>query len=634
MRTVYLSLVLVFSIVIVEKAVGFDTASDIFLEAGTQQRALIDIRHKFNSSDVHTLFGNIRGGVGSTSSDYTPHSNHPFFEGDFGFGYRYRSLSLGLGGYAFYSILHTPYEHNFSRGTLGAECLYNSFKTFVNFYLPLGDKTKLIDSKFNFNEKEIELSNHQAELIKSSQSEVLPSFGAEFNLGKESKYIDVNASFLYFASTDGTSDRYGGYLDLKVKPNRLFGLKLHSGYDSFYKRQIWGGITIPFGPKDESLCKKRRYLNYIPLNEFFWTQRKKEVVSKELIANNIFYVNNSLTYPPGFLGTGTFETPFLNAQLAVDAITNIPDATVYFYKGATAYTNFNTFNLIGSQRLTGQGGPFRVGNQLLLNGSNVNRPILSRSLLQESLNTPLITVANNGENIIENIGLNNLSGNVATGGSMITLAGTNFRSLNIRNITSTEKVSLFMTDGSQILRLSRNDIVGVDLKTFGSALLSFYATKNVFRTNRMVADRFGQPIGACLFLESLDNSQLFTQQLNNNLAIHSLLNGNAHLGYGFLSSNSSTNTAVNGVIANEFSGGPMPPNNAGAFLYQGVDSSRVVVQGCFDNLAVGLLDDIVLQNCDIDIKKAGFSPDPAGLSAANNGIPVSPFASVSITNSE
>jgi len=138
----------------------------------------------------------------------------------------------------------------------------------------------------------------------------------------------------------------------------------------------------------------------------------------------------------------------------------------------------------------------------------------------------------------------------------------------------------------------------------------------------MIAQRFFQPIGASLFLESLNNSTFITPAVKNNTCFNTTLNGNAHLGFGYLTSGTSSNTTPNGFIANT-SVGALPAASAGAFLFQGVDTSRVIINGCFDNFSA--TDSFTLQLCDVNIKKAGLPGTIAGMSAANLNTGVAPL---------
>jgi hypothetical protein len=245
------------------------------------------------------------------------------------------------------------------------------------------------------------------------------------------------------------------------------------------------------------------------------------------------------------------------------------------------------------------------------------------------MNIPLITVS--GNHLIENIGLNNLSGDQATGGTLISNSTDSIRSLIMRNVVATDKLTLNLTEGTQYVCLESNHIFGTDIKTFNEAELVIDVVKNTFKTNTMVAVRFFQPIGASLFLEALDDSTYIVNTITDNITSNSQITPSQTLGLGFLSSGTATQIAPNGFLRNR-SIDPIQAFSAGSFLFQGVDSSRVQIEGCFDNIAIPLTDSFTLQNCDINIKKAGFAPNAAGLSEANNFTQVATFASVNIFN--
>ena len=391
----------------------------------------------------------------------------------------------------------------------------------------------------------------------------------------------------------------------------------------------WIGISFKLGSisSDQSSASQKA-LQSVSLEEFFWTQRGEKCETRTLIPS-VYFVDNSRFYLNGFLGNGTFELPFVNASVANNAISNDPNALVYFFQGNAPYSDFGVFNLFGFQSLSGQGGNWESQGYLILSGSPSTRPILARTLLQQAVDTPLITIS--GNHRIENIGLENISSDVATGGSMIVAQTSSIGSLILHNVSSSDKVAIDLTEGSQFIRITNSDIYGLVLRTFNNASLSTEAYRNIFRTNGEVAVRFSQSIGASLFYEALDGSTFIINGMTDNTCFNSTISGNVHLGFGFLSSGASIQNIPNGFLRNQ-SSGALPVANAGAVLFQGVDSSTVRVEGCFNNISNPLTDDFVLQFCEVNIKRAGFTPDAAGLSAANNGMAVGAFNGVSISN--
>jgi|GEM_PF-1741786 len=607
--------------------------TDFHLRGGVPTSILVDGRYACYETEQHTLFANIKGGISSTTNTYTPGSKSSFLEGNVGLGYRFSHNTDTFGVYSYYGKLRTPYHDHFSRATVGLEYFNDVGGAFINFYTPIGKRTQTIARKYGFNRFQFNFKDHDLHFVNYGKQEVMSPLASEFGVHKNFGIVDALLKGYYHAGYKETNRRIGTNIELSSKLSDCSSITLSAGYDTFYKSQLQLGFFVSFGnttSMNEGVCNiKQQRLPPVHLEEFFWVQRGKQVFNDNIVKSNLYFVDNSKIYVNGFQGDGTFQTPFSNALVANNAITTVPDATLYFYQGNDQYQNFGTFNLIENQRITGQAGNLVVQNIVVLPGSPATRPILVKNALQEMLNTPLITVTDGGSNIIENIGLANASGNVATGGSLITLAGSSLNSLTIQNITATDKVTLFFTSGNQSVNVYNNDIFGVDIKTFNSAAISLRVENNIFRTNKMIAQRFFQPIGASLFLESLNNSTFVVDTIKNNRCFNTTLNGNAHLGFGYLSSGTSINITPNGFLNNS-SIGKLPPASAGAFLFQGVDASRVNINGCTNNFS--LLDGFTLQRCDINIKKVGVTADPAGMSQANNNTVVAPFALVVITN--
>jgi len=606
-------------------------ATDFHLRSGTPTSFIVDGRYACYQTERHTLFANIKGGISSTTHTYTPGSKSSFLEANVGLGYRFNHNSGTLGVYSYFGRLRTPYHDNFSRATVGIEYFKDESGAFLNFYTPIGKRTQTIDKKYGFNRFQFNFKGHDLQFVNFGKREVMSPLAAELGMHKKFGKAEALLKGYFHGGYKGTKNRVGANLELSSQLSNWSSITLSGGYDSFYKAQASLGFFITLGNNTTNeVCNiQLSRLPPVHLEEFFWIQRGKEVFDDNIVKSNLYFVDNSKMYPNGFQGDGTYTTPFSNALVANNAITTVPDATLYFYQGIDQYQNFGTFNLIDTQVITGQGGNFVVQDIVVLPGSAVTRPFLVKNALQEMMNTPLITVTNGGSNIIENIGLANASGNVATGGSLITVAGNSINSLTIQNVIATDKATLFFMSGSQSVNLYHNDIYGVDIKTFNSAALNLRVEDNIFRTNRMIAQRFFQPIGASLFLESLNNSTFVVDSIKNNTCFNTTLNPNAHLGFGYLSSGSSINMTPNGFL-NNTSIGKLPAASAGAFLFQGVDASRVNINGCADNLS--LLDGFTLQRCDINIKKAGVTADAAGMSQANNNTVVVPFAAVVITN--
>lgn len=611
--------------------VANDFATDLHLRAGVPTSLLIDSRYACYQSPEHTLFANIKAGISSTNNTFTPGSNSPFLEGNVGLGYRGNYDCGTFGVYSYYGKLRTPYHDNFSRATLGLEYFREDCGAFLNFYTPIGKRTQTINGKYGFNRFQFNFINHDLRFVNFGKREVMSPLATELGVHKNFGRVEALLKGYFHTGYKGTKSRTGANLALSYQLSNQTSLSLSGGYDSFYHSQGQVGFNVAFGNTNSDAVCGSHYNSLPPvyLEEFFWVQRGKEVFNDNIVRSNLYFVDNSRMYSGGYQGDGTFENPFSNALVANNTITTVPDATLYFYQGNDQYQNFGTFNLIDSQTITGQGGNFVVQNIVVLPGSPATRPILARNALQEMMNTSLITVTDGGSNIIENIGLTNASGNIATGGSLITNAGSSINSLTIQNITATDNVTLFFTAGNQTVNLYGNDIYGGDIKTFNNAVLHLRVENNMFRSNKIIAQRFFQPVGACLFLESLNNSTFIVDSIKNNSCFNTTLNTNSHLGFGYLASGTSINMTPNGFL-NNTSINKLPNSSAGAFLFQGVDTSRVNINGCSGNLST--LDEFTLQGCDVNIKQVGVTADATGMSQANNNTVVVPFAAVVITN--
>lgn len=596
---------------------------------GVQQSIVIDSLYFTSPSPRSVVFANIKGGVGSTTSTYTPNAHDPFAEINVGLGYRSYFQRGIFGAYSYFGRLKTPYHNYFSRVAMGAEFLSDRLGVFFNCYLPLGARSRIVSEKYGLDSISPYFQGHDLFFLKQAKNEVMSTISAEMGVQKNFNGFSGQARGYVHSSTRYSSKRAGGLVELIRPITRNGFITVGLGIDSVYKTQAQVGVIWSFGPSVPDDSCRGGLLRSTQLEEFFWVQPGDKVISNEIVKRDFYFVDNSRMYSGGFQGDGTFETPFINASLANSAIAGVSDATVYFYQGNAPYQDFGTFNLFATQSITGQGGDYLFDDIVVLPGSKATRPNLARTAAQEAANTQLITVTDGSSSLIENIGLTNITGAVATGGSMITNIGSSIDSLVINNLTSTDKASLFFTAGTQTVTLTDNDIYGVDLKTFNASSLTLEVTSNTFRTNTMIAQRFLQPIGASLFIESLNSSSLVTSAITDNVAFNTRLNGSAHLAFGYLSSGTSTNITPNGFIGNS-SIGAMAVPTAGAFLFQGVDASRVEIEGCFNNTSTANV--FTLQNCDVNIKKAGFTGDAAGLSEANNDTGVAPFAGVNIFN--
>lgn len=598
--------------------------------AGTQEGLSPDFRIAKHYQRAQVTLFNLRGTIASTNGMYTPNTSSPFVAGNFGLIHRWLINNLSFfGAYGFFGEIYTPYHNAFSRLALGLEYQQQSWRYFLNSYLPMGNNVKQISSRFKLNKNEVVFSGNSVDLVDINQKEVLSPYGLSLGVEKTWNSLVTTLIGSYYEKEKRASRRFGGSLDLRYQNQSWPDVIGSVGYDSFYEAKAYIGLSFNLGQAYRlGNYKNKPYLKSVYLEDCFWTQRSKTSKKENLLAS-AYYVDNARDYRTGFFGNGSFESPFLLAALANQAISTDPNAVVYFFQGNAPYLDFGTFNLFGSQSITGEGGDWIVDDALILSGAPATRPFLARTSTQETLDTPLITVSNS--HLIENIGLINLSSNVATGGSMITNLASGIDDLSLKNVVSTDKVTLLLSASAQKVNLTNNDIYGVDIKTMDQASINLNVTNNTFRTNEKIAARFGQQIAACLFVESLNNSTFIVDQISNNQSFNTTLDGDAHLGLGFLSSNTSTMIAPNGFLRNS-NGGALLPNNAGAFLFQGVDTSRVQIDGCFDNISLTPSLDFVLQNCDIDIKKAGFAPNATGLSQANNGTIVSTFASVNIFN--
>jgi hypothetical protein len=609
-----------------------DFVTDVYAKGGTLSSVSIDSRYAYCQNESYTFFSNLKGAVAATNHTYTPHSNSAFFEGNAGLGLRFNKRAKTFGIYSYIGKLKTPYHNTFSRATFGIECFADNYRGYLNIYTPIGKSHQTIDSKYGFNKFRFGFNGNDLNFQNYGKQEVMSSFAAEIGLQKNFGKLDARINAHYHAAAMHANRRIGGNLSLSYSLASRLQLTATTGYDSFYKTQGQIGLAYSFGTVDDTSASLK-YSNTLPpvyLEEFLWLQRSKKVFNDTIVKSDLYFVDSARVYGGGFQGDGSYEYPFLNASLANTAISTVPDATLYFYQGIGNYQDFGTFDLIGTQTITGQGGNVSFQNILVLPGSNATRPFLARNATQEMMNTPLITLTDGGNNLIENIGLVNASGNVATGGSVIRNVGTSINSLTIQNVVAQDKVTLFLLGGSQKVNLYNNDIYGVDIKTFNNTNLNLQVENNTFRTNRMIAQRFFQPIGASLFLESLNASTFTVDSIMNNTCFNTTLNGNRHLGFGYLSSGSSVNTTPNGFLYNT-SIGKLPPAAAGAFLIQGLGPSRVNINGCYGNFSA--LDNFVLQSCDINIRRVGFPPNAAGLSQANNNTLVSPFGAVNIFNS-
>ncbi|MCB1117516.1 MAG: hypothetical protein KDK50_02915 [Chlamydiia bacterium] len=599
--------------------------------AGTQEGLCPDFRIAKHYQRAQVTMFNLRGTIASTNGMYTPNSSSPFIAGNFGLVHRWLVNDLSFfGAYGFFGEIYTPYHNAFSRLALGLEYQQQSWRYFLNTYLPIGSNVKQISSRFKLNKTGPVFSGHSVDLVDINQKEVMSPYGLSLGIEKTWNSLITTLVGSYYEKEKRASRRLGGSLDFRYQNQRWPDVIGSVGYDSFYEAKAYIGLSFKLGQTYRiGNYRSKAYLKPVYLEDYFWTQRSKRTKKKNLLTS-AYYVNNARSYPSGFLGNGSFESPFLSAALANQAISSDPNAVVYFFQGNAPYSDFGTFNLFGSQSITGQGGNWFLDGTLILPGAPATRPFLARTMVQETLDTPLITVSNS--HLIENIGLINLSSNVATGGSMITNLSSGIDDLSLRNVVSTDKLTLIFSTSDQIVTLTNNDIYGADIKATNGASINLSVTNNTFRTNETIAVRFNQQIAACLFMESLNNSNYIILEISDNQSFNTVLDNDAHLGLGFLSSGNSTMRAPNGFLRNS-NVGALLPNNAGAFLFQGVDTSRVEIDGCFDNASLNPSLDFVLQNCDIDIKKAGFAPNATGLSQANNGTTVSSFASVNIFNS-
>jgi len=607
--------------------------TDLHFEAGSQEAFSVDHRQALYTTDESIVYGNLKAAVASTNGTYTPHTRDPFIEGNMGLGYRQFFENRGMGAYAFYGRLKTPYHNYFSRATFGVEYMRELLSGFANIYLPIGSQSRSLHH-YHFKTFDFRLFEHKVQFNRYRHQEVLSPFAVELGIAR---VFDRNKAVIrahYHAKTHASKLRTGLSFELIGRWTSHLLSNVTVGYDSFYRGIAQVGVQYTWGDVDnQDVCTGFNPLERVYLEEFFWAKRNRKK-SATIVKDNIFYVDSSRVYSNGFSGDGTFENPFVNAALANSTIPGFADATVYFYQGAGPYQNFGTFNLIGTQMLTGQGGNWVFDGVTLLPGSSAQRPVLARTVPQQTLNTPLINLTDGASNVVGNIALTNISGLVATGGSMIVNSGPSIGSFLLQNVVTSDKVTLFLTGGTSSIQLFGSDIYGVDIKAFNASSLELQVQNNTFRTNTMVAQRFFQPIGASLFMESLNSSNYIVSNIQGNTCVNTTLNGNAHLGFGFLASSTSLLTASHG-FHNNTSLQPLPASNAGAFLFQGtgpVTTGRVYIEGCTGNVSDPLVSGFTLQGCNVNIKSVGFPTNTTGLSQANLNTAVFPFASVVITN--
>ncbi|MCB1106473.1 MAG: hypothetical protein KDK76_00080 [Chlamydiia bacterium] len=619
---------------------GVDYIADISPAIGTQQRAVLDLRIDLEYSSSHVTLIDIKGGVGSTNGMYTPRSSRPFYQFDVGFIQRYTPNSNQLfGGYLFWEKLKTPYDHYYSRVAIGAEYFINSLRGYLNGYVPLGKMEKLI-SGFGLSHDQIKIRRNQVYLDHHYQTEVLPKCAFELGFQKTFSKGSMTMRGFFHPKSHLVSRRGGGAVDLSYFKNRHFSIDTSLGYDSYYKAMAWIGLSFKLGSaKAIDKGSKNHRMFPVKIQEFFWTQRKSKTKTS-LIVPWVYFLDSSQSAQAPFpqlevslnnSGSGTFEDPFTNVNALNQALPSQPNAVSYFYYGSGVYTDFDTIELSGTQSITGQGGNWSVNGHLILPGYSSLRPMLAKTLSQETNDQPLITLSDT--HVIENIGLMNISGNVATGKRMIVNKPAQSVNVKIQNIYSGDKVVLDFSSGTHSATISYSEIYAIVFRTRNEAVLQLSVDHNTLQTNKDIAVRFNQIIAASMFVETLNNSTIFIDKVTDNHCFNKKLNNNAHLGYGFLCSQTSKLIAANGVLRN-ISDGKLPSGHAGSILFQGVDSGRPKIEGCFGNLATpdSQSDDIELLNCDINIKLPGIPPTISGLSQANNNTKAVNYGNSTITN--
>lgn len=415
-------------------------------QTGTRTIGTLDAMIPFMGNDDFIIYADLMAKAQTNNA----------FEGNLGLGFRrVNDAETGIFGmYAFYDILKSVNNNQFTQVTVGAEHLGLVWDFRANAYLPVG-KTKYVSTIYAGGKAQI-VDHNIIEYIQSREETL--SYGGDIEIGRiigTNKLRGYVAMYTFGENLTGPRAR----LEYQITPR----LTLNTGvqHDQTRGTQYFVGARFTIGgakgPGDSIYTR----LTDPVVRDIDVVTKTTTVDTTQIAQNKFWMVDQSKTSG----GTGTITDPYASIE---DAINNAPEGAIIYVKGVDGtVSQVNGTTLKQGQTLWGGTDSLYwdfvndrarfapdQNSLLLLNGNGI-RPTISGTLIANS-----------------NVGfynLNVIANDLARGATGITVE--NAKGVSINNILvsgfNAENGRAIAISGDSQVNLTKtnanNNYIGVDV---------------------------------------------------------------------------------------------------------------------------------------------------------------------------
>jgi hypothetical protein len=419
-------------------------------QTGTRNIGTLDAMLPFFGNDDFIVYADLMA-KGATDNA---------FEGNLGLGFRRvndAETSI-FGMYAFYDVLKSVNNNQFTQVTVGAEHLGLTWDLRANAYLPIG-QTKHVHSIYDTASAQIINNN----IIQHYQiSEEIAQMGGDVEVGRT---LGTNKLRGYVAAYTFGDNLTGPRARLEYQMNSHITLNTAVQYDQTRKTQYFVGARFTVGGAKTSNSDSIYARLTDPVVRDIDVVTKAKFSNETKIATDKFWMVDQTKTTSG--GTGTLDNPYASIE---DAINNAPEGAIIYVKGAnnTVYSAGDNTRLKQGQSIVGsvndlffdfeknQAFSSKNSSNIFLMGGNGIAPTISGTLIANS------HVGIYNLNLIANDLARDQAGILVDNAQNVMISDVSVSGFNVENGRA---ISIVGSNQVSINNLSTSDNdIGVDIK--------------------------------------------------------------------------------------------------------------------------------------------------------------------------
>jgi hypothetical protein len=425
-------------------------------QTGTRTIGTIDALIPFMGNDDLIIYADLMAKAATDKA----------FEGNLGLGFRRvnDAETAIFGMYAFYDILKSVNNNQFTQVTVGAERLGLTWDFRANAYLPVG-KTKYNKTIYAGGSTQI-VDHNIIEYVKSQDEQA--RVGADVEMGRT---LGTNKVRGYLAMYTFGENLTGPRTRVEYQLNSHVTLNAAVQYDQTRKTQYFVGARFTVGGAKTSNSDSIYARLTDPVVRDIDIITKSTTTDTTQIANNKFWMVDQSKTTPG--GSGTVTDPYSSIEQAIEMA---PNGAIIYVKGAdgviTQVAKGTTLKpgqmLVGGDQSVyfdfknNQARFSQDDNSLLLMNGNGIRPTISGTLIANS------NVGFYNLNLIANSLVKDYAGITITNAQGVILSGINVSGFNAQN-----GAGILVSEGSQVSIsnfTSIDNYIGMDIQNSDVAI--------------------------------------------------------------------------------------------------------------------------------------------------------------------